>query len=143
MGVHELAGEPAPRELLINVPRLVSAYYSHQPDPDDPAHLVSFGTSGHRGVSLANSFNEAHVLATTQAVCELRSSRDTTGPLYVGMDTHALSEAAFASTVEVLAANEVETVVQSGRGYTPTPVIAHAILTYNRGRTSGLAGPGP
>jgi phosphoglucomutase len=139
MSVHEFAGKPAPRELLINVPRLVSAYYTHRPDPDDPAQQVSFGTSGHRGTSLACSFNEAHVVATTQAVCELRKSRGISGPLYVGMDTHALSEAAFASAIEVLAANGVQTVYQVGLGYTPTPVISHAILTYNHGRTSGLA----
>jgi phosphoglucomutase len=139
MSVHELAGKQAPRELLVNVPRLVSAYYTHQPDPEAPAQQVSFGTSGHRGTSAASSFNEAHILAVTQAVCELRRSRGISGPLYVGMDTHALSEAAFASAIEVLAANEVETVVQAGLGYTPTPVISHAILTHNKGRTSALA----
>ena len=139
MNVHHLAGKPAPRDLLPNIPRLVSAYYTHRPDPEDPAQRVSFGTSGHRGSSLTHSFNEAHVLAITQAVCELRRSRGVTGPLYVGMDTHALSEPAFVSAVEVLAANEVETFVQAGRGYTPTPVISHAILAYNRGRESGLA----
>lgn len=139
MDVHPLAGQPAPRELLVNVPRLVAAYYARRPDPDDPAQRVSFGTSGHRGSSLENSFNEAHVLAMTQAVCDLRRARQIDGPLYLGMDTHALSEPAFISALEVLAANEVETVIQTGHGCTPTPVISHAILTYNRGRRSGLA----
>ena len=137
--VHKLAGKPVPDELIPNIPQLVSAYYTHHPDPSVPEQRVSFGTSGHRGVSLNATFNEAHVLATTQAVCELRRARGIDGPLYVGMDTHALSEPAFASTLEVLAANGVETVIQAGGGYTPTPVISHAILTYNRGRTSGLS----
>jgi len=137
--VHELAGKPPPRDMLINVPRLVSAYYTHRPDPDDPAQRVSFGTSGHRGSSLDNSFNEAHVLAICQAVCEFRRSRDITGPLYMGMDTHALSEPAFASALEVFAANGIDVVVQSGFGYTPTPAISRAILIYNRDRPSGLA----
>jgi phosphoglucomutase len=139
MEVHKLAGKPAPRELLVNVPRLVSAYYVRQPDPADPAQGVSFGTSGHRGSSLHDTFNEDHILATSQAICELRRRRGITGPLYVGMDTHALSEAAFATALEVLAANELDLVVQEGLGYTPTPVISHAILTYNRGKRSGLA----
>jgi phosphoglucomutase len=139
MSVHELAGKPAPRELLVNVPRLVSAYYTHRPDPDNPAHRVRFGTSGHRGSSLAYSFNEGHILATCQAICELRTARQIGGPLYLGMDTHALSEPALRTAVEVFAANGVETMIQAGLGYTPTPVISHAILTYNRGRTSGLA----
>ncbi len=137
--VHRLAGKPVPDELIPNIPRLVSAYYTQHPDPDVPEQHVSFGTSGHRGVSTNATFNEAHVLATTQAVCELRRARGIDGPLYVGMDTHALSEPAFASTLEVLAANGVEVVIQAGGGYTPTPVISHAILTYNRGRTSGLS----
>jgi phosphoglucomutase len=139
VGVHELAGKPVPRELLTNIPRLVSAYYMRHPDPEEPKERVRFGTSGHRGSSLSRGFNEAHVLAITQAVCELRRSRGIDGPLYVGMDTHALSEPAFASVLEVLAANEVETVTQAGRGYTPTPVISHAILCHNRGLGSGLA----
>lgn len=139
MGVHPLAGQRAPRDLLANIPRLVTAYYTRRPDPAEPGQLVSFGTSGHRGSSLEGTFNEAHVLAVTQAVCDLRRARRYTGPLYVGMDTHALSEPAFASALEVLAANGVETVVQAGRGYTPTPVISHAILTYNKGRSAGLA----
>jgi phosphoglucomutase len=139
MSVHELAGKPAPRELLINVPRLVSAYYTQTPDPQVPSQRVTFGTSGHRGSSLKNSFNEAHILAISQAICELRKSRHTDGPLYMGMDTHALSEPALYTAIEVLVANGVEIMVQAGLGYTPTPVISHAILTYNKGRSSGLA----
>lgn len=139
MEISELAGKPAPRELLVNVPRLVSAYFTRTPDLEDPEQRVRFGTSGHRGSSLTSSFNEQHVLAITQAICELRASRGTDGPLYVGMDTHALSEPAFASAIEVLAANGVETRIQAGRGYTPTPVVSHAILAYNRERESGLA----
>ncbi|MGE4297497.1 MAG: phosphoglucomutase (alpha-D-glucose-1,6-bisphosphate-dependent) [Desulfovibrionaceae bacterium] len=139
MPAHPLAGKPAPRSLLVNVPRLVAAYYTEHPDPADPACAVSFGTSGHRGVSRNGSFNEDHILAITQAVCEYRAAQGVTGPLFVGMDTHALSEPALITTVEVLAANNVPTMIQKGRGYTPTPVISHAILTHNRGRTSGLA----
>jgi phosphoglucomutase len=141
MKEHELAGKPVPPELLVNVPRLVSAYYTCDVDPEAPEQRVSFGTSGHRGSSLEGSFNEGHVLAITQAVCELRRFRGIAGPLYVGMDTHALSEAAFASALEVLAANGVETIIQAGRGYTPTPVLSHAILTHNAGRdrSSGQA----
>ncbi len=132
MTTHELAGRPAPAEILVNVPRLVSEYFAMKPDPRVASQRVSFGTSGHRGSSLDGAFCEAHVLAVTQAVCELRSGRGVTGPLFLGIDTHALSEAAFVSAVEVLAANEVATRYQSGRGYTPTPVISHAILTWNR-----------
>jgi len=139
MTVHELAGKPVPHELLVNVPRLVSAYYTGRPDASNPAERVSFGTSGHRGSSLKSSFNEAHVLAIVQAVCELRAAARRTGPLFLGMDTHALSEPAFASALEVLAANGVETMIQAGRGYTPTPVISHAILAHNRGRAAALA----
>ncbi len=139
MSVHPLAGQVAPYQTLINVPRLIAAYYTHQPDVSEPTQRVAFGTSGHRGSSLNNSFNEGHILAISQAICELRQAQGITGPLYIGMDTHALSEPALASAVEVLAANGVETVVQQGLGYTPTPVISHAILTYNRGRSSGLA----
>jgi phosphoglucomutase len=137
--VHDLAGKPVPREKLTNIPRLVSAYYTRHPNPEKPEERVRFGTSGHRGSSLSCGFNQEHVLAIAQAVCELRRSRGIDGPLYVGMDTHALSEPAFASVLEVLAANEVETMIQVGRGYTPTPVISHAILCHNRGRQSGLA----
>jgi phosphoglucomutase len=139
MKVHPQAGQPAPREQWINVPRLVAAYYAFQPDLQDPRQRVSFGTSGHRGSSLAGSFNEQHVLAITQAVCEQRAKKGIDGPLYVAMDTHALSEPAFVSALEVLAANGVQTMIQAGRGYTPTPVLSHAILGHNRGRTTGLA----
>ena len=139
MSVHPLAGKPAPFETLINVPRLISAYYTHQPYPGNPAHRVAFGTSGHRGCSLENSFNEAHILAISQAIAEFRKSEGTSGPLYIGMDTHALSEPAQYSAIEVFAANGVDIVIQEAFGYTPTPVISHAILTYNHGRTSGLA----
>jgi phosphoglucomutase len=139
MGNHELAGKTAPYQYLINVPRLISAYYTNQPDPGNPAHRVAFGTSGHRGSSLNNNFNENHILAISQAISEFRKAQGTSGPLYLGMDTHALSEPALYSAMEVFAANEVEIVVQQGYGYTPTPVISHAILAYNRGRSSGLA----
>ena len=139
VSVNALAGKIAPYEYLINVPRLISAYYTHQADPGDPAQRVAFGTSGHRGSSLSNSFNEAHILAISQAICEYRSAEGTSGPLYLGMDTHALSEPALYTAIEVFAANGVETVIQQGQGYTPTPVISHAILTYNHGRASGLA----
>lgn len=139
MSIHELAGKKAPYQYLINVPRLVSAYYTNQPDPGNPAHRVAFGTSGHRGSSIHNNFNENHILAISQAIAEFRKSQETSGPLYIGMDTHALSEPALYSAMEVFAANGVEIVVQQGYGYTPTPVISHAILAYNRGRTNGLA----
>ena len=139
MPVHPLAGKPAPRDILVNVPRLVSAYYTLRPDAEDPAQRVAFGTSGHRGSSLKQAFNEAHILGICQAIVELRQGRGITGPLYVGMDTHALSEPALATAVEVFAAHGVDVMLQDGLGYTPTPVISHAILTYNRGRKSGLA----
>ena len=139
MAAHPLAGKPAPRELLVNVPRLVTAYYANRPDPADPAQRVAFGTSGHRGSSLANGFNEAHILAIATAIVEHRAARAITGPLYLGIDTHALSEPALASALEVFGAHGVEVVVQDGLGYTPTPVVSHAILGHNRGRTSGLA----
>ena len=139
MSAHPLAGKPAPRELLANIPRLVSAYYTRCPDATIPAQQVAFGTSGHRGTSLENSFNENHVLAISQALCEYRQANGIDGPLYVGMDTHALSEPALASAIEVFAANGMEIIIQAGHGYTPTPVISHAILTYNRGKKSGLA----
>ena len=138
MPLHELAGKPAPKSLLANIPRLVTAYYTEHPDPQRGGERVAFGTSGHRGSSLNRSFNEDHILATTQAICDYRAARGA-GPLFVGMDTHALSEPSFATALEVLAANGVHAMVQAGRGYTPTPVISHAILTYNRGRASGLA----
>ena len=139
MSMHELAGKPAPRELLVNVPRLVAAYYTTRPDAEDRAQQVSFGTSGHRGSALDGTFNEDHVLAISQAIVEMRRARGIDGPLYVGMDTHALSEPALASAIEVFAANQVTIRVQTGRGYTPTPVISHAILTYNQSRRAGLA----
>lgn len=139
MAVHELAGKAAPVSMLVNIPRLVSAYYIKQPDPETPGQQVAFGTSGHRGSSLKSSFNEKHVLAITQAICDYRTANKITGPLFIGKDTHALSEPSMASALEVLAANGVETVIQKDFGYTPTPVISHAILVYNRHRTSGLA----
>jgi len=139
MTVHKLAGKPAPRSLLVNIPRLVSAYYTHKPDISDPGQRVSFGTSGHRGSSVRNSFNEDHILAISQAICEYRRAKNLTGPLFMGMDTHGLSEAALATALEVFAAAGIEVMLQKGRRYTPTPVISHAILTYNRGKKQGLA----
>jgi phosphoglucomutase len=134
-----LAGKPVPRALLTNIPRLMTAYFALQPDPAVPTQKVSFGTSGHRGSAFSAAFNEWHILAITQAVCLYRKQAGITGPLFLGMDTHALSEAALTSAIEVLAANGVETRIDQDFGYTPTPVISHAILTYNRGRTEGLA----
>lgn len=139
MSQHPLAGHPAPHELLVNVPRLIAAYYTRHPDPANPSHQVAFGTSGHRGTSTAESFNEDHILAISQALCEYRRQEGTWGPLFLGMDTHALSEAALVSAIEVFAANGVQVRYHEGMGYTPTPVISHAILTYNRGRMNGLA----
>ncbi len=139
MEISPLAGKPADPSLLINVPRLVTAYYTGRPDPSVPAQRVVFGTSGHRGSALDNAFNEAHILAITQAICLYRKRQSIDGPLYIGMDTHALSEPAFASALEVLAANGVDVMLDANNGYTPTPVISHAILTYNRGRKSGPA----
>ncbi|MFZ1505302.1 MAG: phosphoglucomutase (alpha-D-glucose-1,6-bisphosphate-dependent) [Anaerolineae bacterium] len=139
MSLHLLAGKPAPPEILVNVPRLISAYYTGEPDPANPAQRVAFGTSGHRGSSLKGSFNESHILAISQAICEYRRAQGITGPLFIGMDSHALSEPALMSAIEVFAANEQEIMIDADRGYTPTPVISHAILTHNRGRTSGLA----
>ena len=137
--ISSLAGKPAPRSLLVNIPRLVTAYFALVPDSSVASQRVAFGTSGHRGAALAASFNEAHILAITQAVCLYRKHADIEGPLFLGMDTHALSEPAFVSAVEVLAANGVETMIDAQGGYTPTPVISHAILTYNQGRKTGLA----
>src|SRR5512134_877238 len=134
MSTHPLAGKPAPASMLANIPRLVTAYFCERPDPSRPDQRVAFGTSGHRGSSLKASFNEAHILATTQAICDYRQARGTDGPLFLGMDSHALSEPAFASALEVLAANGVEVRVDDAGGFTPTPVISHAILTHNRGR---------
>ena len=133
------AGKPAQPEMLVNVPKLITAYYANRPDPAERSQQVIFGTSGHRGTSFANSFNEAHILAITQAICQYRSEQGTTGPLFLAMDTHALSEPAFASALEVLAANGVDVMIDQDGGYTPTPALSHAILTYNRGRTGALA----
>ncbi|WP_337843522.1 phosphoglucomutase (alpha-D-glucose-1,6-bisphosphate-dependent) [Rheinheimera sp.] len=139
MSLHSLAGQVAPASSLINVAQLVSAYYELVPDPKVPAELVSFGTSGHRGGAFSASFNQSHILAIVQAVAEYRQTQGITGPLFLGKDTHALSEAAFATALQVLTANGVHTMIQQGMGYTPTPVISHAILCFNRGRTEGLA----
>jgi phosphoglucomutase len=137
--ISPLAGKTLDAALLVNVPRLVTAYFAGKPDPAISAQRVSFGTSGHRGSALSNSFNEAHILAISQAVCLYRAQQGIDGPLFIGIDTHALSEAALASALEVFAANGVQVMIDADGGYTPTPVISHAILTYNKGRTSGLA----
>ncbi len=139
MGTHPNAGKPAETRNLVNVPRLVAAYFIEHPDPSDPSQRVAFGTSGHRGSSLSRSFNEAHILAMTQAICERRGHAGATGPLFLGMDTHALSEPAFRSALEVLAGNGVTVMVDRDGVCTPTPVISHAILSHNRGRKEGLA----
>jgi phosphoglucomutase len=133
------AGQPAQPDDLVDLPHLVTAYYSVDPDPDDVAQQVAFGTSGHRGSALNGAFNEAHILAITQAIVEYRSAHGTTGPLFIGRDTHGLSEPAWVSALEVLAANDVVAMIDSADRYTPTPAISHAILTYNRGRSDGLA----
>lgn len=127
-----LAGKPAPKDILVDVSALLGAYYDRSPDPADPTQAVAFGTSGHRGSSFKNTFNEAHILATTQAICEYRANQGITGPLFLGKDTHALSDPATRSALEVLAGNGVQTVVQEGDGFTPTPAISHAILAHNR-----------
>jgi phosphoglucomutase len=139
MSTHPLAGKPAPKDLLIDVSRLEAAFYDAKPDPTDPNQLVSFGTSGHRGTSLNATFTETHILAITQAICEYRRDRGITGPLFMGKDTHALSRPAERVALEVLAANDVETFIQRDNGFTPTPVISRAILTYNRDRSDSLA----
>jgi phosphoglucomutase len=139
MKVSPFAGKPPEPGMLVNVPKLITAYYTDVPDPSIPAQRVAFGTSGHRGSSLQKAFNEWHILAITQAICLYRKLQHTDGPLFLGMDTHALSMPAFASSLEVLAANGVEVVIAEGDEYTPTPVISHAILTHNRGRRTGLA----
>ena len=138
MSIHPLAGKPAPPEVLIDVARFERAYFDKRPEMEDPNQRVSFGTSGHRGNPLEGSFNEAHILAITQAICEFRRGKGISGPLFLGMDTHAISGPAQKTALEVLAANGVETFIQSGDGYTPTPVISHAILHYNRGRKEGI-----
>lgn len=137
--ISSLAGKPANDAMLVDIPRLVTAYFNEIPDPNIVEERVSFGTSGHRGTSFDRSFNERHILAIAQAICLYRSQKQINGPLFLGIDTHALSEPALASTLEVLAANQVETMIAANHEYTPTPVISHAILSYNRGRKSGLS----
>src|SRR5437588_4932350 len=137
--VSPLAGKTAPASMLVNVPRLVTAYFSGKPDPKIPSQRVAFGTSGHRGSALNNAFNEAHILAISQALCDHRRRSGIDGPLFMGIDTHALAEPAFASALEVFAANEVTVMIDQCDGYAPTPVISHAILAYNKNRTNGLA----
>ena len=139
MNIHELAGTVVPKSMLANIPRLVSAYYSHRPDVREKGQRVVFGTSGHRGSSLKYSFNEEHILAISQAICEYRATEKIDGPLFMGMDTHALSEPALVSAIEVFAGAGVTVMIQKGLGYTPTPVISHAILTHNRDKKEGLA----
>ena len=139
MAIHPLAGQAAPASHLVDLTKLLSFYSTEKPDAAVREQRVSFGTSGHRGSSFKRSFNENHIVAITQAVCEYRAAQHTTGPLYLGKDTHALSEPAFATALEILSANGVEVMIDKDRGFTPTPVISHAILTYNRGKTSGLA----
>ncbi|WP_371542081.1 phosphoglucomutase (alpha-D-glucose-1,6-bisphosphate-dependent) [Streptomyces sp. NBC_00554] len=137
--LHERAGDPAGPEDLVDVARLVTAYYSLHPDPAEPGQRVAFGTSGHRGSSLTTAFNEDHIAATSQAICEYRESQGTDGPLFLGADSHALSEPAKVTALEVFAANEVSVLLDSADGYTPTPAVSHAILTHNRGRSAGFA----
>src|SRR5579864_8602606 len=139
MGLHPLAGRAPIPEMLVDVPRLITAYYTEKPDVSQSSQKVSFGTSGHRGSAFRCSFNEDHILAITQAICEYRKESGASGPLFLAKDTHALSEPAFASALEVLAAQSVEVRVDQELGYTPTPVLSHAILTYNRDRASGQA----
>ncbi|ABG40716.1 phosphoglucomutase, alpha-D-glucose phosphate-specific [Paraglaciecola sp. T6c] len=139
MAIHSEAGKPASQAQLVNVAQLISAYYSNKPDKSDISQGVTFGTSGHRGSAFKNTFTDTHIAAISQALAEYRQANSITGPMYVGMDTHALSEAAFTTAIEVLAANGVKLVVQQDRGYTPTPVISHAILDYNEGKESGLS----
>ena len=136
---HERAGTPARPEDLVDVSRLVTAYYALHPDPGEPGQQVAFGTSGHRGSSFATAFNEDHIVATSQAICDYRAQEGTDGPLYLGADTHALSEPARVSALEVFAANGVTVLIDEGDGWTPTPAVSHAILAYNRGRSAGLA----
>jgi len=139
MTISSFAGKTLPAEMLTDIPKLLSAYYSEAPDPSVPSQRISFGTSGHRGTSLGRSFNERHILAVTQAICLYRLEEKIDGPLFIGMDTHALSGPAFESALEVLAANGIETMVSEKGEYTPTPAVSHAILSYNRGRRTGLA----
>ncbi len=137
--INALAGKPAPASILVDVAALIDAYYERRPDPSVPAQRVVFGTSGHRGSSLAAAFNEDHILAITQAICLHRKREGIDGPLFIGFDTHALSKPAFVTALEVLAANGVEVMVDARDGFTPTPVVSHAVLGYNRGRRRGLA----
>jgi phosphoglucomutase len=137
--ISPLAGKTIEPSTLVNVPRLVTAYFTGKPDPTVPSQRVAFGTSGHRGSAFDNAFDEAHILAISQAICLYRSQSGINGPLFIGIDTHALSEPALASALEVLAANDVSAMVDEGGGYTPTPVVSHAILSYNKNRKSGLA----
>src|SRR5664279_4824158 len=139
MKISPAAGKPADPSILVNVPRLITAYFAQQPDVSVTAQKVSFGTSGHRGSSLTNSFNEWHILAITQAICLYRKQQTIEGPLFLGIDTHALSEPAAVTTLEVLAGNEVEVMIAANNEYTPTPAVSHAILTYNKGREDGFA----
>src|SRR6201998_2941614 len=139
MAISPLAGKPAPKEMLVDLARLERAYYEHTPDVGNPDERVSFGTSGHRGSPLRGSFTEAHILAIAQAICDYRRAQSTDGPLYMGKDTHAVSGPAQRTALEVLAANEVQTIIQRDDGFTPTPVISHAILVYNRSRSEHLA----
>jgi len=139
MTISPLAGKPAPESILANIPRLMTEYYALEPDPAIAVQRVAFGTSGHRGTSSGRSFNEEHIFAITQAICLYRQQNGIDGPLFLGIDTHALSESAFASALEVLAANDVEVMIDDREGYTPTPVVSHAILSYNLGKTQGLA----
>jgi phosphoglucomutase len=137
--ISSAAGKPADPSILVNAPKLITDYYELRPDPSDPRHRVVFGTSGHRGSATDVAFNEWHILAITQAICDYRKLQSIDGPLFLGMDTHALSEPAFASALEVLAANNIEVMISEGTSYTPTPAVSHSILRYNRGKESGLA----
>jgi phosphoglucomutase len=137
--VNGAAGKPADSSILVNVPKLVTSYYALRPDPSDPKQRVVFGTSGHRGSAFDCAFNEWHILAITQAICDYRRLQKIDGPLFLGIDTHALSEPAFASALEVLAAHKVVVMLSEGTAYTPTPAVSHAVLRYNYGRSAGLA----
>jgi phosphoglucomutase len=139
MKIHKMAGKPAPTNLLINIPRLIAAYYTQKPDPSESSQKVSFGTSGHRGSSLKNTFNENHILAICQAIVDVRKKNAISGPLFIGKDTHALSEAAFLTAIEVFVANDITLFIDKDMGYTPTPVISHAILSYNRNKSKGIS----
>src|ERR1700733_5817137 len=137
--ISDLAGKPVGTSMLVNIPRLVTAYFAGLPDPAVASQRVAFGTSGHRGSAFDLAFNEWHILAISQAICQYRQQAGISGPLFIGIDTHALSEPAAASALELFAANDVAVMIDAAAGYTPTPVISHAILSYNKGRTSGLA----